>query len=123
MDSVERNTSSLDNVVGCRIVMAQIRFDLDPAKVANPDLDIRYLLPDRLAAIPKSTMTDSGYDYSEDEPPVLMVFVNSEDPDADVELAVRFLATNTLLENNILDAATILSSDKAEEWKQRYPSR
>ncbi|MBL8818548.1 MAG: hypothetical protein JNL58_21145 [Planctomyces sp.] len=102
--------------------MAQIRFDLNPAKLTNPDLDIRYQLPDRLAAIPKSTMTDNGYDYSEDEPPVLMVFVNSEEPDTDLELAVRFLSTNTVLENKVLHAATIFTSDDAEEWKQRYPA-
>lgn len=102
--------------------MAQIKFELDPAKMANPDLDIRYRLPDQLAALPESTMTDNGYDYSDDEPPKLVVFVRSEMPDADVKRAIRFLASNTLLENSILDAATISISDDDRNWTQRYPS-
>lgn len=102
--------------------MGQIRFDLNPAKLSNPDLDIRYQLPGRLAAIPEGTMTENGYDYSDDEPPVLMVFVNSVQPDTDVELAVRFLSISTVLENKVLDAATIFTSDNEEEWKQRYPT-
>ena len=101
--------------------MAQIKFELDPAKMANPDLDIRYRLPDQLAALPESTMTDNGYAYSDDEPPMLVVFVRSEMPDADVKRAIRFLAANTLLENSILDAATISISDDDRNWTQRYP--
>jgi hypothetical protein len=102
--------------------MAQIRFDLDPAKMPNPDLDIRYRLPDSLAALPDSTMTDNGYDYSDDQPPLLMVFVNSDAPDADVQRSIAFLSENQLLDNNVLDAATISTSEDGENWRQVYPS-
>ena len=101
--------------------MPQIRFRLDPGRMANPDLDIRYLLPDSLAALPDSTMKDNGYDYSDDTPPFLMIFVTSDAPDADVERSLEFLRTNQLLENNVLDAATVCISDGGDEWRQVYP--
>lgn len=54
----------------------------------NPDLDIRYGLPDVLAAIPESTIKDNGYDYSDDEPPLLLIHVLSDNIDSDLKLAI-----------------------------------
>jgi len=102
--------------------MAQIRFALDSEKMPNPDLDIRYLLPERLAALPDSSMTDNGYDYSDDDPPLLMIFVNSDVPDADVERSIGYLSANPLLDNDVLAAVVISTSEDGGNWRQVYPS-
>lgn len=36
---------------------------LDSQKMKNPDLDIRYTLPDSLEKITSGRITDNGYDY------------------------------------------------------------
>ena len=101
--------------------MAHIRFDLDPATLPNPALDIRYLLPDSLAALPESSMSDNGYDYSADDPPLLLIFLKSDSPAADVARSIDFLAAHRLLDNDILAAATISTSADGENWRQVYP--
>ena len=88
----------------------------------NPDLDIRYHLPDVLAAIPESTIKNNGYDYSDDEPPLLMIYVLSDDPDSDLKLAIEYLEQHQMFDNNVLDAATIYTSANGEDWSQTFPS-
>lgn len=101
--------------------MARIRFVLDPGKMANPDLDIRYRLPEVLAELPGSSMSDQGYDYSNDNPPMLMIFVESQHPDTDVALAVDYLSKTKLLENDILNAAVISKSNEGDNWTLMHP--
>jgi len=87
----------------------------------NPDLDIRYDLPDALAAIPESTIKDNGYDYSDDEPPLLMIHVVSDNIDSDLKLAIEYLEQHQMFDNNVLDAATIYTSADGENWSQAFP--
>ena len=48
--------------------MPDIKIVCDAAKMSDPDLDIRYALPDYLASkIPG--LVDDGYDYGEKEKP------------------------------------------------------
>ena len=36
---------------------------LDPGKLINPDLDLRYLIPDRIMELTDGAIQDNGYDY------------------------------------------------------------
>ena len=36
---------------------------LDPGKLINPDLDLRYLIPDRIEELTDGSIQDNGYDY------------------------------------------------------------
>lgn len=103
--------------------MPQIRFHLDPSKMTNPDLNIRYVLPDLLSTISDSTLVDDGFDYTDDNSTILSVFMISEDLEADLEIALRFLSSNPILGNNLLDTVEIFTSEEGQIWKQRYPAR
>jgi hypothetical protein len=46
--------------------MAMVMLQLDPARLSNPDLDIRYALPDLLVERSSGRLTDDGYDYPGD---------------------------------------------------------
>ncbi|HSZ58350.1 MAG TPA: hypothetical protein VK797_21980 [Tepidisphaeraceae bacterium] len=48
--------------------MVTIIVQLDAAKLDNPDLDIRYVLPDLLLSRAGGLLSDGGYDYAEDGP-------------------------------------------------------
>jgi hypothetical protein len=102
--------------------MARLRIALDPSKLANPDLDLRYVLPDALCAIPDCGLQDDGFDYSDDSPPLLLIYLTSDAPDKDAELAVRFLRSNAVLENNLLDAATVCVTNNDTDWRQVFPT-
>ena len=88
----------------------------------NPDLDIRYDLPDALAAIPETSIKYNGYDYSDREPPLLMVYVLSDDTESDLKLSIDYLREHLMFDNNVLDAATIHISSDGENWSQAFPA-
>jgi hypothetical protein len=88
----------------------------------NPDLDIRYDLPDALAAIPESTIKYNGYDYSDDAPPLLMIHVLSDNIDSDLKLAIEYLQQHQIFDNNVLDASTIYISADGQNWSLAFPS-
>lgn len=46
--------------------MQTIIIKLDSRKMQNPDLDIRYTLPERIEEITSGRITDNGYDYITD---------------------------------------------------------
>ena len=50
---------------------------LNPGKLENPDLDIRYQIPDRIEEVSGGIIQDNGYDYidaPEGQPGPLLVF-------------------------------------------------
>ena len=46
--------------------MQTIVIVLNAAKMTNPDLDIRYALPDRIQEFTNNEIQDNGYDYLSD---------------------------------------------------------
>lgn len=101
--------------------MNYLRFDLDPSKLSNPELEIRYHLLEVLGAIRGSTIKDNGYDYSDDDPPLLMIYVLSDNPESDLKLAIEYLGQHQMFDNNVLDAVTIHASSDGENWSQVFP--
>ena len=47
--------------------MQTIIITLDPEKLDNPDLDLRYTLPEQLEQWTHGADTDTGYDYLDDQ--------------------------------------------------------
>jgi len=44
-----------------------VNITLDPAKLSNPDADLRYLVSDKVSAISGGRIYDNGYDYDEED--------------------------------------------------------
>ena len=64
--------------------MATIIVQLDPAKLGNPGLDIRYVLPDLLVSRAGGLLSDGRYDYAEDPAGTKLLFLQTDEPDAAV---------------------------------------
>lgn len=47
--------------------MQTIIIVLNPAKLTNPDLDLRYDIPERIETVSNGAMQDNGYDYIDTE--------------------------------------------------------
>ena len=58
-------------------VYKTIIIKLDSKKLENPDLDIRYKLPERIEYITKNNVLDNGYDYLTDTE--LLIFLKSKE--------------------------------------------
>jgi hypothetical protein len=86
--------------------MATIHLRLDPRKLENADLDIRYALPDLLALKSNGLISDDGYDYVGNVP-FLVLFLKTDDVDRSVELILKTLNSEQVLGNDLLDAVVV----------------
>ena len=77
---------------------------LDPGSLENPDLDIRYQLPDLLAELSSERLRDAGYDYTEDQ--AMEIFLTYDETVQDpIGLAKELLKGRQLLGNDIASSA------------------
>ena len=88
--------------------MKSIVVILDPGKLANPDLGIRYDLPDAIAEHTKNQITDEGFDYVDGDR--LAIFLKVAD-DSCIPEMLDYLGKNQICDNHVLDSAVIVYSD------------
>jgi hypothetical protein len=75
---------------------------LDPAQLSNPDLDIRYVLPNLLVERSSGRLTDDGYDYAgEGSAPCLLLFLRTKDANAAIPGIIEVLKSERVLENDL----------------------
>ncbi|WP_165228346.1 hypothetical protein [Aquisphaera insulae] len=86
--------------------MARFVIRLDPRRLDNPDLDIRYVLPDLLAERSGGIITDDGYDYAAEEPSLLL-FLQSEDVERALACIVDVIERTRVLENDLHRAVRV----------------
>ena len=97
--------------------MQTILITLDSSKMDNPDLDIRYILPDRIAEYTDDLVTDNGYDYLDND--VMAIWLETEDAAENVERVIKLLESEEILENDLAKAATVyISEDDSAELDQ-----
>ena len=100
--------------------MATIIVQLDPAKLRNPDLDIRYALPDLIVERSGGQLTDAGYDYvGEGATPCLLLFLSAEDADALLPVVLEVLKVERVLENDLSDVAVAI--EDGEDFRVVHP--
>jgi len=96
---------------------------LDSQKMKNPDLDIRYTLPDRLEEVTEGRITDNGYDYLSNT--VLGIWLEADNAEEGVKEVIELLEKEKFLENDLSQTAEILISEKEsaepEECRKVYP--
>lgn len=93
--------------------MAAIVISMDSRKMANPDLDIRYLLPDRIEEWSKGEVTDDGYDYVDEEGHILAVWLETEDAEGWWPKVVELLKREQFCENDLSRSALVLISEES----------
>ena len=88
--------------------MATIIIELDPRELANPDLDLRYALPDLLSARSGGLLAGDGYDYSSDpDCPRLLLFMSTSDTERSLACIREAIAVERPLGNDLAHAAKI----------------
>ena len=105
--------------------MAAIVVSMDSRKMGNPDLDIRYLLPDRIEEWSEGAVTDDGYDYVDEEGHILAVWLETEDAAGWWPKIVELLKTEQFCGNDLsLSSAVLISEESGADFdkcRQVYP--
>ena len=103
--------------------MQTILIVLDSEKMENPDLDIRYLLPDRIDEYSNGQIVDNGYDYlNENE---MGIWLDTEDAAQNVEKVIELIKSEQILDNDLSRVAEIYISEEdcaeLEQCRRVYP--
>ena len=93
--------------------MAAIVISMDSRKMQNPDLDIRYTLPDRIEAWSEGAVTDDGYDYVDEAGHILGVWLETEDTEAWWPRIVALLKAERFEGNDLSQASQVLISEES----------
>lgn len=97
--------------------MQTIVIVLDPSRLQNPDLDLRYLVPDRIEEYSQGRMLDNGYDYLE-EGDALGIWMETPSAQESYPLIIELFRQERFLENDLSQSAEIYISEKdADELK------
>lgn len=87
--------------------MTSIELRIDPSKLANPDLDIRYVLPDLIAERSRGKIRSTGYDYEGDVFSCMILYFEAEDPSEAIAIIQNILKNETVLENSLRLASSV----------------
>ncbi len=106
--------------------MAAIVISMDSRKMENPDLDIRYILPDRIEEWSGGAVTDDGYDYVDEDGHILAVWLETEDAEGWWPKVVELLKTAKFCENDLSRSALVLISEESgadyDQCRQVWPA-
>lgn len=78
---------------------------LDPERLENPVADLRYAVPDFLAARSEGAIADDGYDYLENYE--MLIFLQVTDVARASEMILHLLATERILGNDLRPGCTV----------------
>ena len=93
--------------------MAAIVISMDSRKMTKPDLDIRYLLPDRIEEWSEGAVQDNGYDYVDEDGHILAVWLETKDAEAWWPKIVELLKTERFMDNDLSQSSTVLISEES----------
>ena len=93
--------------------MSAIVISMDSRKMENPDLDIRYLLPDRIEEWSEGAVSDDGYDYVDEEGHILAVWLETGDAEGWWPKIVELLKAEKFEDNDLSKTAVVLVSPEA----------
>ena len=82
--------------------MATIILQLDTTQLSNPDLDLRYVLPDLITQQSAGRLKDDGYDYvGEGLDHLMLLFFTTEDAPAQIPGLIAFLTSERVMGNDL----------------------
>jgi len=104
-------------------MMQTIVVKLEPGKLENPDLDLRYLVPDRIEEISDGAIRDDGYDYLEND--ALGIWLGAESAEESYPVVIKMMQEERFLGNDLTQAAEVYiseqESDEFENCRKVYP--
>ena len=101
-----------DRLIRLRFQKTQsIIISMDSRKMENPDLDIRYTLPDRIEEWSQGAVQDNGHDYVDEEGHILAVWLKTEDAEGWWPKILELLKTEKFEDNDLSQSVQVLVSE------------
>lgn len=96
--------------------MQTIIVKLNPMMMRNPDLDIRYVLPDTLEAYTDKSIMDQGYDYLNDASHSIGIWLSCMNAERDYLKVLECFKEQLILNNDLLHCTELyISTDEVAE--------
>ena len=99
--------------------MQTIIIVLNPAKLKNPDLDLRYCIPDRIEEVSNGAIQDNGYDYidaEEGQPgPLMGIWLKTESARERFPMIIKLFQEESFKDNDLSASAEIYISENDTE--------
>jgi hypothetical protein len=92
---------------------------LEPTKLDNPDLDLRYAIPDEIAERSGGLIESEGYGYAEGSD-LLLLFLGTADLKPALDCVLDVIVNVRLLEND-LRKGTVVAVETGEGDRVVYP--
>ncbi len=92
--------------------MQTIIIKLDAQKLANPNLDMRYTIPDYIETYTNQNVTDNGYDYVNESGTELAIWLDTADAAAQVQTVIHCLKTKRFCGNDLSLTAQVYMSEQ-----------
>lgn len=98
--------------------MQTIIIKLSPSKLSNPDLDLRYIVPDAIEKETNGAIQDNGYDYLSDGSignHSIGIWLSTEDAKGGYPLITELFRREKFLGNDLSESAEIYISENDTE--------
>ena len=99
--------------------MQTIIIVLNPAKLKNPDLDLRYCIPDRIEEVSNGAIQDNGYDYIDAEDgqpgPLMGIWLKTESASERFPMIIKLFQEESFKDNDLSASAEIYISENDTE--------
>lgn len=104
--------------------MYSLVLTLDAHELVNPDLDLRYAIPDLLSAQSNGNIHDNGcgYEDQENSDPLLAIFIKVSDLSSAIATISHVVQHELVLGNKLFMAAALCSQQLAAFTKPQPPS-
>lgn len=104
--------------------MQTIIIKLNPSALTNPDLDLRYRVPERIQEITDGAIQDNGYDYIDNQ--MLGLWLQTESAVQNYPAIIKLLQEEKFLDNNLSQSVEIYisenDSDDLDGCHQVFPA-
>ena len=99
--------------------MQTIIIVLNRGKLENPDIDLRYCIPDRIEEISHGAIQDNGYDYIDTEAgepgPLMGIWLRTESAEENWPVVMKLLRKERFKGNDLSRSAEIFISENDTE--------
>lgn len=95
--------------------MQTIIVKLSPRKLKNPDLDLRYRIPEYIEKASHGRIMDNGYDYLNDADNSMGIWLKTDSAQECYPMIVELFRKKKILRNDLSEAAEIYISENDTE--------
>lgn len=99
--------------------MQTIVIVLNPSKLENPDLDLRYTVPERIEEVSAGAIQDNGYDYIDPEEgqpgPLMGIWLQTESAGKNWPVIKKLFQSEKFLDNDLSASVEIYISENDAE--------